>query len=122
MTEKVDKMEVKKAIRFLEEKIKEIIFLIAGSYEQGADGAMQKKKITCLSCDKDVESKLRLLKETLGTKDTFNLKEKMSETMRRKESSMKLRATTSNNRKNVRLSCASSPRNNKGLISPVQFD
>lgn len=44
-----------KAIFFLEEKMKEIIFLIAAEHSDERDGAIMKTNIKCLSCDKQME-------------------------------------------------------------------
>ena len=43
-----------KAIFFLEEKMKEIIFLIAAEQSDERDGAIMKTNIKCLSCDKQM--------------------------------------------------------------------
>ena len=55
MIEKADKREMSKAIIFLEEKMKEIIFLIAAESTDSKDGAIMKTNVKCLSCDKQVE-------------------------------------------------------------------
>ena len=55
LIEKADKGEITKAIIFLEEKMKEIIFLIAAEHTNERDGAVVKTNVKCLSCDKQVE-------------------------------------------------------------------
>lgn len=65
LIEKADKGEIMKAIFFLEEKMKEIIFLIAAEHTDERDGAVFKTNIKCLSCDKQME-KTRKANESQG--------------------------------------------------------
>ena len=53
--QKSDKLEVKKALLFLESKIKEIILVISEDQENEKDALLTKKQIKCISCDKDVQ-------------------------------------------------------------------
>lgn len=53
--EKAEKTEVKKGLAFLEEKIKEIIIVLAEERGSTTDGALKKAPYKCLSCDKDLE-------------------------------------------------------------------
>jgi len=53
--EKAEKTEVKKGLAFLEEKIKEIIIVLAEERGSGQDGALKKTPFKCLSCDRDLE-------------------------------------------------------------------
>ena len=55
MREKADKVEVKKGLNFLEEKIKQIIIVVAEERASHQDGAIKKTPFKCLSCDKDLE-------------------------------------------------------------------
>ena len=59
MIEKADKAEIQKAIVFLQNKIKELIFFVAGEQSDQRDGAIIKSAIKCLSCDRDVEKNLK---------------------------------------------------------------
>jgi hypothetical protein len=43
---------MKKAFIFMEEKIKQMIILIAGDQNDEKDGAIKKMPVKCLSCDK----------------------------------------------------------------------
>lgn len=52
LTEKADKGDMKKAFLFIEEKIKQMIILIAGDQNEDKDGAIRKIPAKCLSCDK----------------------------------------------------------------------
>lgn len=54
MGEKADKAEVKKGLSFLEEKVKEIIIVVAEERASHQDGAIKKTPFKCLSCDKDL--------------------------------------------------------------------
>lgn len=51
---KSDKVEVKKALLFLESKIKEIILVISEEEENERDALITKKQIKCISCDKEI--------------------------------------------------------------------
>jgi hypothetical protein len=52
---KSDKLEVKKALLFLESKIKEIILVISEDEENQKDALLTKKQLKCISCDRDVD-------------------------------------------------------------------
>lgn len=52
---KSDKIEVKKALLFLQSKIKEIILVISEDQENQKDALLTKKQIKCISCDKEIE-------------------------------------------------------------------
>ena len=56
LTDKADKGDMKKAFLFLEEKIKQIIVLMAGEQGYEKDGAIKKIPTKCLSCDKHIET------------------------------------------------------------------
>jgi hypothetical protein len=49
---KCEKLEVKKALLFIESKIKEIILVISEDEEAEKDALLTKKNIKCISCDK----------------------------------------------------------------------
>ena len=63
MVEKADKAEIQKAILFLENKIKELIFFVAGEQCDQRDGAIIKSAMKCLSCDRDVDKNTKPPKE-----------------------------------------------------------
>jgi hypothetical protein len=48
-------LEVKKALLFIESKIKEIILVISEDEEHEKDALLTKKNIKCISCDKDLD-------------------------------------------------------------------
>lgn len=52
LTEKAEKGDMKKAFLFMEEKIKQLIVLIASDQGEEKDGAIRKVPVKCLSCDK----------------------------------------------------------------------
>jgi hypothetical protein len=52
---KSDKLEVKKALLFLEAKIKEIILVISEDEENEKDALLTRKQLRCIACDKEVE-------------------------------------------------------------------
>lgn len=52
ITQKADKGEIKKALLFLESKIKQLIILFAHDQLEEKDGAIKKTPAKCLSCDK----------------------------------------------------------------------
>lgn len=54
--EKADKGEVKRGFTFLEEKIKEMIIVLAEEKSCNKDSALKKGAFKCLSCDKDLEA------------------------------------------------------------------
>lgn len=54
IAEKADKGEIKKALLFLESKIKQLIILLAHDQLEEKDGAIKKTPAKCLSCDKNL--------------------------------------------------------------------
>ena len=60
--EKSEKSDLKKAFSFLEEKIKEIIIVIAEDQNNEKDGAGKRKQFKCLSCDKDLQANPNAMK------------------------------------------------------------
>lgn len=52
---KADKEEIKRAFEFVEDKIKEIVMIMADDIQQEKDGAIRRVPFKCLSCDKDLE-------------------------------------------------------------------
>lgn len=66
---KSDKIEVKKALLFLEAKIKEIILVISEDQESEKDALLTKKQLKCISCDKDVD---RFTGNTSGLKGNWD--------------------------------------------------
>jgi hypothetical protein len=58
LSEKADKEEIKRAFQFVEDKMKEIILIIADDIHHEKDGAIKRLPFKCLSCDKDLESSL----------------------------------------------------------------
>lgn len=58
LSEKADKEEIKRAFQFVEDKIKEIVLLIADDVHREKEGAAKRLPFKCLSCDKDLESSL----------------------------------------------------------------
>lgn len=85
LTEKAEKGDMKKAFLFLEDKIKQIIVLMAGDQGLEKDGALRKMPVKCLSCDKglDVESAQTSratsphLKENNGRSISRNIRKRM---------------------------------------------
>lgn len=58
LSEKADKEEIKRAFQFVEDKMKEIIMIIADDIHHEKEGAAKRLPFKCLSCDKDLESSL----------------------------------------------------------------
>lgn len=54
LTDKADKDEIKRALIFLEDKVKEIVVLIAHGQIDEKNGALSRIPFKCLSCDRDV--------------------------------------------------------------------
>lgn len=52
---KCEKLEVKKALLFIESKLKEIILVISEDEENEKDALLTKKNIKCISCDKELD-------------------------------------------------------------------
>lgn len=88
--EKAEKAEVKKGLGFLEEKIKEIIIVLAEERAGGQDGAVKKTMFKCLSCDKDLEAEKS---ENGGIMNKTN----------KENSSTNFRSTTNQMRKRIRM-------------------
>lgn len=65
---------MKKALLFLESKIKEIILVISEDEEQEKDALLTKKQIKCISCDKEIEKFIGLASNVKGNWDAFPLK------------------------------------------------
>jgi hypothetical protein len=80
---KSDKLEVKKALLFLESKIKEIILVISEDEENEKDALLTKKPIKCISCDKDVDKFSGNTSGLKGNWDNMPYKEHMPETLGR---------------------------------------
>ena len=56
MVEKAEKNQVKKGLTFLQDKIKQIIIVVADQRGNTQDGALKKMPYKCLSCDKELEA------------------------------------------------------------------
>ena len=56
LAEKADKHEIKRAFQFVEDKIKEIVVLLAGDIQQEKEGAGRRLPFKCLSCDKELDT------------------------------------------------------------------
>jgi hypothetical protein len=52
---KSDKLEVKKALLFLEAKLKEVVLVLSEEEAHEKDALLTKKQLKCASCDKDVD-------------------------------------------------------------------
>lgn len=55
LSTKCEKLEVKKALLFIESKIKEIILVISEDEENEKDALLTKKNVKCISCDKELD-------------------------------------------------------------------
>lgn len=53
--EKCDKTEAKKGLTFLEDKVKDIIIVLAEERNLTKDSAIRRIQAKCLTCDKDLE-------------------------------------------------------------------
>jgi hypothetical protein len=53
--EKADKTDVKRGLTFMEEKLKEVIIVLAEEKSYNKDSAVKKGAFKCLSCDKELE-------------------------------------------------------------------
>ena len=58
VSQKADKEEIKRAFLFVQDKIKEIVMIIADDIHNEKEGAGKRIPFKCLSCDKDLESSL----------------------------------------------------------------
>ena len=56
MTEKANKDEIRRAFQFVEDKIKEIVLIMAGDAQAEKEGAGRRVPFKCLSCDKDLDN------------------------------------------------------------------
>lgn len=83
---------------------------MAGSYEEDREGSIKKTPFKCLSCDKDLDTKLLQLKEKY--KDNMVVAQlEEGKITKRSESAAKLRCATSRLRKHIRM--------NSGAVTPV---
>jgi hypothetical protein len=80
--EKAEKADVKKGLTFLEDKIKEIIIVLAEERGSNPDGAIKKTPFKCLSCDKDLEAERQEL--TGRQKDLPNMGQYSTSQMRKR--------------------------------------
>ena len=55
LSSKCDKLEVKKALLFIEAKLKEIILVISEDEENEKEALLTKKNVKCISCDKELD-------------------------------------------------------------------
>ena len=72
---KSDKLEVKKALLFLESKIKEIILVISEDEENEKDALLTKKQVKCISCDKELEKFSGVVSSPKGNWDSLPFKD-----------------------------------------------
>ena len=72
---KSDKLQVKKALLFLESKIKEIILVISEDEQNEKDALITKKQIKCISCDKDLDKFMGMTSNSRGNWDSMPQKE-----------------------------------------------
>lgn len=80
---KSEKLEVKKALLFLESKIKEIILVISEDEENERDALITKKQIKCISCDKEIDKFVGAISNVRGNWDNMPLKDHAPETLGR---------------------------------------
>lgn len=80
---KSDKLEVKKALLFLESKIKEIILVISEDEETEKDALLTKKQLKCISCDKEIDKFTGTISGLKGNWDTLPYKDQPAETLGR---------------------------------------
>ena len=80
---KSDKLEVKKALLFLESKIKEIILVISEDEESEKDALLTKKQIKCMSCDKDIDKLAGIVSSPKNNWDSILPKDHPPETLGR---------------------------------------
>jgi hypothetical protein len=83
--------------------------LVAGSFDEDREGSIKKMPFKCLSCDKDLDTKLLKLQEKC--KLSALTPEGEGKNLKRSESAVKLRCATSRLRKHIRM--------NSGVVSPV---
>ena len=74
---------MKKALLFLESKIKEIILVISEDEENEKDALLTKKQIKCISCDKDVDKFSGNTSGLKGNWDSLPYKDQAPETLGR---------------------------------------
>lgn len=72
---KSDKLEVKKALLFLESKIKEIILVISEDEENEKDALLTKKQLKCISCDKELDKFSGIVSSPKGNWDGLPYKD-----------------------------------------------
>ena len=72
---KSDKLEVKKALLFLQSKIKEIILVISEDEENEKDALLTKKQLKCISCDKVIDKFSGNISSPKGNWDSLPYKE-----------------------------------------------
>ena len=72
---KSDKLEVKKALLFLEAKIKEIILVISEDEENEKDALLTKKQLKCISCDKELDKFSGVVSSPKGNWDGLPFKD-----------------------------------------------
>ena len=72
---KSDKLEVKKALLFLESKIKEIILVISEDQENEKDALLTKKQLKCISCDKELDKFSGIVSSPKGNWDSLPYKD-----------------------------------------------
>ena len=80
---KTDKLEVKKALFFLQTKIKQIILVITEDQENEKDALLTKKQIKCISCDKEMDKFTGLVSTLKGNWDTMPCKDHRPELLGR---------------------------------------
>ena len=56
IVDKADKDEIKRAFIFIEDKIKQIVTVIAEEAQNEKEGALRRVPFKCLSCDKDIDT------------------------------------------------------------------
>lgn len=86
--QKADKTEVKRGLTFLEDKLKEVIIVLAEEKSYNKDSAVKKGAFKCLSCDKQLQ----------GLVPEHSLPPRMP-----RDSTASARCSTSNIRKRIRL-------------------
>lgn len=72
---KSDKLEVKKALLFLEAKIKEIILVISEDEENEKDALLTKKQLKCISCNKELDKFSGVVSSPKGNWDGLPFKD-----------------------------------------------
>ena len=83
---------------------------MAGSYYEDREGLIKKTPFKCLSCDKNLDTKLLQFKDKYKEKTSMGQFED-GKTFKRSESPAKLRCTTSRMRKHIQM--------NSGAVTPI---